>query len=271
MTTMRTHDTHPETRYFVQSVERALRILRGFADDPSGRNTLTQLAEATGLSKPTVRRFLLTLRDLGYLEAFDRQYRLTPKVLEIGFAFLAGLDFPRRAQPLLERLSERAGESTNMTILDGTEIVYVARVAVKRIISTNILLGSRLPAYCTSLGKVLLANLSNEEIIRRYDGVTLKAYTPSTITGLDELLTHLREVRREGYAINNEELELGLRSVAAPIHDVGGKVIASVNLSSSVSRVSLAKLRDEFLPLLLETAREISKALGFGVHTPPLQ
>lgn len=252
---LRPSDSH------VQSFARGLAVLRSFgADAPT--LTLTQAAERTGLTRAAARRILLTLEGLGYVAQEGRDFRLTPKVLELGFAYLASQPWWHVAQPLMEELTHTLHESTSAAVLDGDDIVYVLRVPAQKIMSINLGVGSRLPAHCTSLGRVLLAGLPEDERARRVHAMRLTAQTPKTVTDPERLLGILGEVRRKGHALVNEELELGLMSLAVPVLDRGGRVVAALNVSTQPQRRTATQLREQCLPLLQDTARRIGDMLA---------
>jgi IclR family transcriptional regulator, pca regulon regulatory protein len=245
---------------FVQSLERGLAVIRCFdAEHPD--LTLSDVAARTGLTRATARRLLLTLAELGYVSVDGRRFSLTPRVLDIGYAYLSSLNVQQIAQPYLEALSERVHESVSVTVLDGADIVYVARVPTKRIMTISLGLGSRLPAYCTSMGRVLLAELAREDI---GDGLPerLERHTEHTVTSAAELAVVLKQVRAQGWALVDQELEMGLRSVAAPLRDSSGRAVAAMNVSTQVARTPLDELHERFVPELVITAGQISEALA---------
>jgi IclR family pca regulon transcriptional regulator len=245
----------------VQSLERGLAVLQVFSSERR-RLTLSEVARETGLTRATARRVLLTLETLGYARSDGREFELTPKVLDIGYAYLSSLDLSQIAEADMERLVEHTQESCSAAVLDGTEIVYVARMPTKRIMAISLGLGSRLPAFCTSMGRVLLADLPEEKVRELLGGVELPKLTPGTTNDLDELCRELAVVRAQGWALVDEEMEVGLRSVAAPLRNARGKAIAALNVSSSTLRVDLRTLRGDFLPALLETAERINARLA---------
>ena len=244
---------------FIEALARGLEVITVFR--PGRRAmTLAEVASAAGLARPTARRILLTLEELGYVRSDEREYSLTPRVLELGFSFLSSLSLPEIAQPHLESLSRTVGESTSASVLDGTEVVYVARVAMRRIMTVNITIGTRFPAHATSMGRVLLANLpaaAREEFL---GGFGAEAFTSHTITAPDALRNELERVREQGWAMVDQELEFGLRSLAAPVHR-RGKVVAAINLSTAAAQADVADTRDRLLPSLLDAARAISDDL----------
>jgi IclR family pca regulon transcriptional regulator len=246
----------PKSSDFVQSLERGLTVIRAF-DAEHPELGLSEVARATGLTRAAARRFLLTLVRLGYMSQSDGRFALTPRVLELGYAYLSSLSLPDVAQPHMETLVATVNESSSISVLDGNEIVYVARVPTRRIMSITLSVGTRLPAYCTSMGRVLLAALGPSELEATLDGIELVALTPHTITDRGELLEVLSRVRRQGYSVTDQELEEGLRSLAVPIHDAGGAVIAALNVSVHASRASMAVLRRRYLPPAQTAARAI--------------
>ena len=244
----------------VQSFARGLSVIRSFSADAPAQ-TLAAVARATGLPRATARRLLLTLEHLGYVRSEAGSFRLTPRVLEIGYAYLASLNLASIAQPFLEAFSEKVRESTSVAVLDDCDIVYVARVAAKRIMTVSIGLGSRFPAYQTSLGRVLLAQLDDDEIVARMARSGERARTtPLTVTTPEALRARIAEVREQGWAMVDQELELGVRSLAAPLYDKSG-VVAAINVSTHIGRTGLDELHERFLPALRETASAISNAL----------
>jgi IclR family transcriptional regulator, pca regulon regulatory protein len=245
---------------FVQSLERGLNVIRCFDGDTPAL-TLSEVAQRTGLTRATARRVLLTLDDLGYVSADGRHFSLTPRVLDLGYAYLSSLNIQQIAQPYLETLSERINESVSVTVLDGADIIYVARVPTKRIMTISLGLGSRLPAHCTSMGRVLLAELPPAEL-RAIVPRRLEAKTDRTIHTRAALEAELARVRRQGWALVDEELELGLRSLAAPLRDASGRALAAMNVSTHAGRSSADEIRAHVLPELLATAGEIGTALA---------
>ena len=246
--------------HFVQSLERGLAVIRAFgAHAPS--LTLSEAARATGLTRAATRRFLLTLSDLGYVRSDGRRFELTPRVLELGYAFLSSQSLPEVAEPHLERLVSEVHESSSVSVLDGDDIVYVARVPTSRIMRVSISVGTRFPAYATSMGRVLLAGMAPEELDAYLARAELLRLSSRTITSEDELRSALDRVRRQGWALVDQELEQGLRSLAAPIRDRGGRVVAAVNLSAHASRTPIQAMRREMLPPLLATAGRIEADL----------
>ncbi|WP_448808106.1 IclR family transcriptional regulator domain-containing protein [Agromyces bauzanensis] len=246
---------------FVQSLARGLAVIRAF-DAGSPELTLSDVARRTGLTRAAARRFLLTLETLGYVRSDDRTFALTPRVLELGFSYLSALSLPEIAQPHLERLSREVDESVSAAVLDGAEIVYVARVPTRRIMSVRITIGTRFAAAATSMGRVLLAGLPEPELDRVLDAIPLEAYTDRTVVDPAALRGELEVVRRQGWALVDGELEPGLRSVAAPLHARDGRVVAAINVSTSATRDTVEQVRDVHLPALLRTAAAIDAELA---------
>jgi IclR family pca regulon transcriptional regulator len=246
---------------FIQSLERGLLVLRAFSQEHPSL-TLSDVARRTGLTRATARRLLLTFAALGYMCTDGRQFELTPKVLDLGYAYLSSLNIGDLAQPSMEALSEQVHESVSVAVLDGDEIVYVARVPTKRIMTISLSLGSRLPAVTTSMGRVLLADLTPAELDAFLARVEPQARTARTITDVAELRAELDEVREQGYALVDQELEDGVRSIATALRDRRGRAVAAINVSTHAGRVSIKELRASFVPALLATAAEINARLA---------
>ncbi|MFC7406733.1 IclR family transcriptional regulator domain-containing protein [Georgenia alba] len=244
---------------YVQSLERGLAVIRAF-DAEHPRLTLSDVARRTGLTRAAARRFLHTLVDIGYVDADGRLFTLRPRVLELGYAYLSALGLPDIARPHLERLAAVLGESASASVLDGTDITYVARVAAQRIMSVDLGVGTRLPAYATSMGRVLLAGLPEAELEDHLGD--LAPLTRYTITERSHLLAELERVREQGWSIVDEELEEGLRSMAAPVRDRTGAVVAAVNVSTAARRGSVTTMVDDVLPHLREAATAITDDLA---------
>ena len=220
--------------------------------------TLSEAAELAGLTRATARRILLTLEHLGYVKSNGRRFAPTAKLLSIGYAYLSSLDLWEVAEPYMEELAKQTGESCSASILDGPEIVYVARVPSKRVMAIALSVGSRLPAHATSMGRVLLAALPDDELEQFLAETPLEPLTERTITDPGELRAAIAEVREQGWALVDQELETGLRSVAAPINRPPCGTIAAINVSAAAHRVSIEEFHGRILPALLETAEQIS-------------
>lgn len=245
----------------VRSFERGLRVIRCFGAGGSAL-TLADVARATDLNRATARRLLLTLEELGFARRTGDLFTLTPRVLELGYAYLASLGVPELALPYLEQLSQEVDEASSVGVLDGAEVTYVARVPAKRVMTVSIGLGTRFPAYRTSLGRALLAALPADDVATIWEQRDLTDATPRTVRNLEDLMADLDDVRASGFAIVDQELELGVRSVAAPLHDAAGRTIAAVNVSTHVNRTTKAHLRRRLAPAVLRTAERIDHALA---------
>jgi len=246
---------------YVQSFARGLSVIRSFsASAPS--QTLTEVAHRTGLTRAGARRILLTLEGLGYVESQGRQFRLTPKILDLGFAYLSSLPLWNLAEPVMEALVAEVKESCSAAVLDETDVVYVLRVPTHKIMSINLGIGSRLPAYCTSMGRMLLSGLPEDELERRLRSSALTRRTDRTETDLEKLKGLIAQARRQGWCLVNQELEEGLVSLSAPLTDRSGRMIAAMNISGQYNRTPPAYMLEQFLPLLLNAAKTISKLLA---------
>jgi len=256
--------THPEEvrneRIFITSLARGLSLLETLADSDTPL-TLTQLSRATDMSKATLTRFCHTLAELGYIEkTAAKRYQLTPKILGLGYGVICGYDLCQVAKPYLRDLSRTLGETVNMAVLEDTEILYVARYKTEQILATELHIGAKLPVYCTSMGKVILAHLPEDEyrsILRRVGWVPL---THNTHSSAEALLTELAIVRQQGFAVNDEELSVGLRSAAAPIFRQG-RPIAAANVAVPTIRYTREALVSKLVPPLINTAKQISLLL----------
>jgi IclR family transcriptional regulator, pca regulon regulatory protein len=244
----------------VQSLARGLSVIRAFgADTPEF--TLSGVAKHTNMTRATARRFVLTLVELGYMTSDGSSFRLTPRVLELGYSYLSGLSIPEVALPHVERLVAELEDSSELAVLDGQDVVYLLRVPSPRIVTTAIAVGARKPAHLTSLGRVLLADLPPAERERFLASVELSAPQPSTIVDRAELRAELERVAEQRWAIIDGELEEGLRAVSVAIRDRSGRAIAAVNLNTHSARRELSALREELLPRLQSTAAEIERDL----------
>ncbi len=245
---------------YVLSLARGLQVIEAFHAEREGLS-VSQAAAKTGLSRAAVRRLLITLESLGYAEHRGTSYRLTSRVTRLGFAFLSSNSLATLAVPILEQLSARICESCSVSVLDGGQVLYVARSAPKRVMTIDLGVGSRLPAYCTSMGRVLLAAASPEEIEAYLNATDLKRFTPKTVCGREALAGIIQQVRTQGYALVDEELELGLRSIAAPVVSQTGRVAAAMNSGVHAARVSSDELVVRILPALQDHARLLGQML----------
>ncbi|MFE2317238.1 IclR family transcriptional regulator C-terminal domain-containing protein [Streptomyces sp. NPDC059441] len=241
---------------FIEALARGLDVIVAFAPQRPVMS-LSEVAAATGLARPTARRILLTLEELGYVRTSDKGFTLTPRVLDLGTAYVRSLGLWDVARPHMEQLVARTRESCSIAQLDGSDIVYVARVAVPKIVTLAVQIGTRFPALQTSLGKVLLAALEPERLEKALAEPTRSGLTPLWQPGLEERDAVLREVRARGWALADEDLALGIRSVAVPLRDGEGRVIAAINVNAHAAETSVRTLLDDHLPLLLHAAGEI--------------
>jgi len=259
--------TEPATRsrYNIEALERGLEILALFTPD-TPTLSLTQIVEILNLNKSTAYRVLSTLEGLNYVERDPntRLYRPGLKVLRLGFAAISGLEVREVAHPFLVKLSQDVGETVSLAVLDGFYTVYVDRVRNQAIVGVVLGVGSRLPAHCSSLGKVLLSDLPGDELERRLAQAELISFAPNTISNKQDLISELAKVRQHGYAVGDEELAVGLRAAAAPIRDISHRVIAAINATGATINISYERLENEIIPALLETALQISTALGYS-------
>lgn len=230
------------------------------ADRP--RQSIAEVSAASGLDRATARRCLLTLAHLGYADYDGKYFTLTPRILRLGTACLATMPLPQMVQPLLDRLSDRLGESSSVSILDGAEIVYVARAAQRKVMSIALMPGSRLPAFCTSMGRVLLSALPEDDARQIFEAGPLLARTRFTQTDPDALLAELTRVRARGYALIDQEVELGLRSIAVPVLNARGSTIAALNVGVPATQGQV----EDLLPLYLGAMRDVQAELRAMLH-----
>jgi IclR family transcriptional regulator, pca regulon regulatory protein len=248
---------------FMTSIARGLSVIRAFtAQKPN--LTIAEVAKISGLPRAAARRCLYTLEQLGYAGADGRGFFLRPKILALGYAFLSSATLPQAIQPALEDVSAALQESASAAVLEDGEVIYIARAATKRIMSVDLGVGSRLPAYCTSLGRVLLAHLPPTEFEAYLEGVELKPLTERTITQRKALRRVVAQSRESGYSVVDQELEIGLLSVAVPIRSMAGEVVAAMNVSIQASRVRPGEIESRYLPILQAAAREASMSIARG-------
>jgi len=246
---------------FMTSLARGLVVIQAFTPQ-TPQMSISQLAAKTGISRAAVRRCLYTLAKLGFAGAEEgSRYALRPHMLALSNSYSASNSLSTAAQPILERMSAALHESFSVATLDGDEIVYIARSTVSRVMSDDLHIGSRLPAYCTSIGRVLLAYMPAEQLEQYLARVVLTPYTARTVSSVEKLRLALRNVRRHGYALVDQEYEVGLRSIAVPVHSPTGRVVATINLSGSAPRISLYEMQTRFLPHLRNAATELGAFL----------
>ncbi len=247
-------------RAYVTALARGLSVMKAF-DHEHPQMTLSEVSRIVGLPRASVRRALLTLEQLGYVESDGRIFSLSPQVLTLARAYLASSPVPRVAQGFLENISETLGESCSLSILHGSEVIYIARSTRKRIGSLHRDVGAHLPAHCTSMGRVLLAALPDAKLDEFIADATLERFTPFTVTDKSELKALIEKVRRNGYSLVDQELEIDLRSIAVPVQSASGRTIAAMNVSSQASRTAKKQMLDRFLPALRETAMKMRPLL----------
>ncbi|KAB2336707.1 helix-turn-helix domain-containing protein [Cytobacillus depressus] len=242
---------------FIQSLARGLSVIQAFSNEHPTLS-VSEASKITNLSRPAIRRILLTLEKLGYVKSKKGHFSLTARVLSLGYAYISSKNIWEIAHPHMKSLVDITGESTSISVLDGTEIVYVARIPTKRIMTITLGIGSRLPAYATSMGQVLLAHLSTLELEHYFSDVSLESFTRKTIVDKSDLIEKFNQIRESGWVLVEQQLEEGLSSIAAPIRNAEGKVIAAINISAHASRIRDKVKKERFIPLLLKTAEQIS-------------
>lgn len=247
-------------RDIMGGLAKGLRVIEAFSAERP-RLSIAEAAEAADLDRATARRCLLTLSELGYAAYDGKFFTVTPRVLRLGTGCLATMPLPRIVQPTLDRLSEEIGQSTSVSILDESEIVYVARAAQSRVMSIALMPGSRLPAYCTSMGRVLLAALPPEEARKVLEASPRTACTERTVTDIEALMGELETVRGQGFATIDQEVEIGLRSIALPLRNIRGKTIAALNVGLAVTAEPLSDMVARYLPALKAVQSELSDML----------
>ena len=248
----------------LQQLERGIAVLQVFSREHPAL-TLSEVARLTDINRATARRILLTLQELGHVRSDGRQFSLTPRVLNLGWGYFSSLGLDEVARPLMQDLVAAVEESVSLATLDLPDIVYLARVHTRHIMTVAGGVGSRLPAHATGIGRVLLAGLDDAALDRYLAGGPFTPYTPRTVTDPEQLREELADVRKAGWALLDQELEIGLRAIAAPVVDAAGRPVAGLSISSASGRTSLQDLTTRCLPRLLETAEEISVAVARGV------
>lgn len=255
---------------FVESLARGLKVIRAFSTSQLAF-TVSDMATATQLARPTARRLLLTLEQLGYVRSYDGLYMLTPQILDLGMSYINAQGMWDIARPHLESLVSRTKESSSMSQLDGSDIVYTARVSVPKIIGISVQIGTRFPALATSMGHVLLSEMSTKQLDEVLATPSQSRVIPRVKPSRKELNVALAEVRSRGWALSDERLSLGIRSIAAPVRDASGIIIAAVNVTVHAAETPLTKLRSSHLPLLLETAQLITDDFVRMSHVPVIE
>lgn len=252
----------PDHRDFVTALASGLQVIRAF-DACHPRMTLSEVAARTGMNRAKARRFLLTLHGLGYVRRQDRYFELAPKTLQLGYAFLSANNYQSVIRQHLEQITEATGESSSMGVLQGADVIYVARSAAPhRLMTIALSVGTHLPAAATSMGRMLLAMLAPDALEALLGELTLTRYTERTVTDPTELRQHIEQARSQGYCIVDQELESGLRSLAVPVHNMRGTLLGAINVSTNAARVENSTLTREFLPLLQKASAEIADEVG---------
>ncbi|KJD19399.1 MAG: IclR family transcriptional regulator [Halomonas sp.] len=252
----------PDDRDFVTALASGLEVIMAF-DDSHPRMTLSEVAARTSMNRAKARRFLLTLHALGYVRKQQRYFELAPRVLQLGYSYLSSNNYRSAIQQYLEEITLKCGESSSLGVLDGDDVIYVARSAAHhRLMAITLSVGTRLPAAHTSMGRVLLAQLPETSLDDYLGRISLQRYTDKTITDVSSLKTCINQVRQQGYAISDQELDSGLRSLAVPAFDANGKLLGAINISTNAARVDMDTLLKEYLPLLQETARLIRTTIS---------
>lgn len=239
---------------------KGLRVIEAFGESQP-RLSIADISKITGLDRATARRCLLTLAELGYADYDGKFFSLTPRILRLGHAYLSATPLPHIVQPYLDRLSEEVGQSASVSVLDGWEVVYIARASQRRVMSINLMAGSRLPAYCASMGRVLLASLPVDQALLLVEQSPRQKNTQFTLIDVDVLMSELQAVRTHGYAVINQELELGLCSIAVPLYDAKGRVVASINIGAPAAQIAASEMANRFLQPLQKVAAHLRPLL----------
>ena len=242
---------------FMTSLARGLAVVKAFSDQRRAM-TIAQISHKTGIPRAAVRRCLYTLKQLGYADSEANNFYLKPKILTLGYSYLSSTPLTISAQPCLNQVSRSLNESCSLAVMDEGEVLYISRSATSRVMSVALNAGSRLPAYCTALGRVMLAAMTESQLNDYFSEYELRAYTERTLVSEEKLRVLLREVGQTGYAIVEEELEIGLQSIAVPVRGASGAVVAALNIATQTTRVTRHQLEHAFLPTLLNAASELS-------------
>lgn len=255
--------TPQNPRDYVQSLERGLAVIRSFGGNLE--LSLSQVAAQAGITRAAARRFLITLEQLGYVGHTGQAYRLLPRTLELGYSFLSSQPLPQLVQPHLQKLAYDLDDSCGVTVLDGDHVVYIARITINRLVGARLSVGSRLPAYCTAGGRVLLGSLDEKQLAEYLRTARLSKLAPKTLVDRSALRTEVLRGRKQGWYITDQQIEPGVRSVAAPLHDAQGNMVAAINVSSYSTRVTLQTLQKKFVPRVLSAARAIESEMHASV------
>jgi IclR family transcriptional regulator, pca regulon regulatory protein len=250
----------PSSDGYVQAFARGLSVIHSFGPN-SSTQTLSQVAEATGLDRAGARRFLLTLEKLGYVRRDGRSFQLTPRILELGYSYLSTLPLRSIAEPVVRDLVQQVNESSSVSVLDGSDIVYVVRVPVKKIMTITLSIGSRIPAYCSAMGRVLLGGLPKNQIATLLKETTITRYTRYTLTSPQQIMRAVAADHAKGWSMCNQELEEGICSLAVPLVDRDRQIVAAMNITANLSRTTPAEMVSKFLPCLKRSAERINSTL----------
>lgn len=251
-----------DSRDFVTALASGLEVIQAF-DHEHPRMTLSEVAARTGMNRAKARRFLLTLHALGYVRKQQRYFELAPRVLQLGYAFLSANNYRDVIQQHLEDITAETGESSSLGVLDGNDVIYVARSAAKhRLMAITLSVGTRLPAAHTSMGRMLLAQLSDTDLDHFLSSVALESYTDKTVTDVSELRNQIIKARQQGYAISDQELDSGLRSIAVPVYDAKQHLMGAINISTNAARVDLDTLINVYLPVLQNKVAQIKSQIN---------
>lgn len=258
----------PDDREFVQSLARGLSVIQAFGPERSAPS-LSEVARATGLSRAAARRFLLTLERLGYVAVEGKRFSLRPRVLNLGYAYLSSMAWWEVAQPHMEEVAAQVHESCSASVLEGHDLIYVARVPTRRILSIGLSIGSHLPAHSTSMGRVLLSGLPEDALDEFLREASLTRHTERTVTDPARLRRIIAKTAKNGWTLVDQELELGMRSIAVPIWGVNRRLIAALNISTHVARMTADQMVEQLLPVLRDASRRISAAMGASQNKQP--
>lgn len=254
-------------RSYVRALARGLEILKALGTLTEDGGTLSDVAAIVKLDRATTRRVLLTLAEVGYVRTNGKQFYLAPKVLELGYAYFAAMPVWERVQPILNTLTEKQSGAVSIGVFDGQDVIYVARAQNRRSVYTlNVNVGSKFPIYSSSIGRILLSGMSDEDVKALLMRTEIVKRTPKTLTKITDILNEVAAVRKQGYCLSDEETELGIRSIAVPIFDKQHKVIAGMNASMQSGAADNRTLVSEFLPLLREAATQVQAAMQFSAH-----
>lgn len=251
-------------RDFVQSLERGLAVIKCLGAEP--RQSLAHIAKSTGITRAAARRFLITLEQLGYVARSGADFDLLPRTLELGYGYLSTQSLPQIVQPHLESLAQDLNETSSVTVFDRQRILYIARVTTNRLVGSTLAVGSTLPAYCTGSGRVLLGALPEQQLADYLRATKLQRYTPQTIVNRAALLKELQKAALQGWYLSDEEIDEGVRSLAMPLHDANGNVIAAINISCYAGRVPTDTLTQTYLPRIRKAAQAIDRELKACRH-----